>query len=185
MTIQLTTQQIDAAMPKVAKGLEQYLWLQAKVTGSESFQHDAEFRKRYNCFYRVRRAVAWQNAFYGLMASAKGKHLLFHDVLDSLRRATTRYEASFASKLFATLNPSTPVIDSVVLKNLGLRLPKRSAPDRAVQISKLHLKLSSLFAAFLKTENGKYLVSNFKRIYPNAMVTDEKKLDLVLWQTRA
>ena len=184
MNIQLTTQQIDAAIPKVAEGLERYLWIQSKVAGPRASHEDPEFRTRYNRFYRVRRAASWQDAFYGLMARAKREQLGFHEVLDLLREATTRYEASFASKLFATLNPAAPVIDSVVLKNLRLRLPYASAPDRAAQICRLHNELAFLFAAFLTTEVGRYLVKKFKCAYPNATVTEEKMLDLVIWQTR-
>ena len=74
-------------------------------------------------------------------------------------------------------------MDSVVLKNLGLRLPYAYATDRAAQISKLHEKLECLYAAFRKTEKGRYLVHEFKRAYPIANVTEEKMLDLVLANT--
>lgn len=185
MTIHLTKIQIDAALPKVEKGLEKYLWLQSKLAASGQFQEDSEFRRKYNHFYRVRRASAWQNAFYGLMARAKREHLQFHAVIEALRQSTGRHEASFASKLMATLNPSMPVIDSVVLKNLNMRLPAASAPDRIKKICKLHENLTACFSDYLKSENGAYLVSQFKEKYPSAKVTETKMLDLVLWQTRA
>ncbi|WP_417069215.1 hypothetical protein [Niveibacterium terrae] len=184
MKIQLSTAQIDAALPRVDAGLKQYLWIQSKVN-IEPFLEDGEFRRRYNHFYRVRRGAAWQNEFYSLMARAKREQLQFHLVLDLLREATGRYEASFASKLIATLQPSKPVIDSVVLRNLGLRLPLPTAPDRVSKIVKIHAELERLFAAYLHTSDGEYLVQEFNRIYPNTGTTDEKMLDLVLWQTRA
>lgn len=40
------------------------------------------------------------------------------------------------------------------------------------------------FDDFLKTENGKYLVEQFVREYPNAKISKIKMLDFVLWQTR-
>ena len=184
MAIQLTKAQIDAALPKVEPGLKQYLWLQAKAFGRGQFHDDAEFRRRYNHFYRVRRAAAWQKIFYGLMARAMQEQLQFHSVLDLLRESTGRYESSFTSKLIATLNPSKPVIDSVVLKKLGLRLPSAKTANRAAAISSLHQKLESLFADFLGTDSGKYLVHAFDSLYPDTGITDEKKLDFVLWQSR-
>jgi hypothetical protein len=48
--------------------------------------------------------------------------------------------------VFATLHPSAPVIDSVVLRNLGLRLPPANAPDRMSRIVELYSRLSSLSA---------------------------------------
>lgn len=132
----------------------------------------------------MRRGPAWQEAFYGLMARAKQGNLRFLDVLHALYGATGRYEASFGSKLIATLDPSQPVIDAVVLTNVGLRLPPYADRDRAARICDVHRQLVSLFAVFLGEENGEYLVRAFSRSYPNAKITNVKMLDLVLWQTR-
>ncbi len=183
MTISLSHAQMDAALPRVGKGLQQYLWLQSRVAETSDFDQDAEFRRRYNRFYRVRYAPAWQETFYGLMARAKREELQFHAILDVLHKATNRYAASFASKLVATVDPSKPVIDAFVLKNVGLRLPAFTATDRAAQICKVHSELISLFSAFLGSERGEYLVSEFRRTYPSASITEVKMLDLVLWQT--
>ncbi len=183
MTINLTKAQIDAALPKIKKGLQQYLWLQSKVAGHHD-SDDTEFRRKYNHLYKIRRAPAWQHVFYGLMARAKKEHLEFQVVLDALRQSTGRVEASFASKLLATMNPALPVIDSVVLKNLGMRLPSASEPDRILKVCKIHKRLAECFQDFLESDNGQYLVEAFKREYPNARVTETKMLDLVLWQTR-
>jgi hypothetical protein len=120
-----------------------------------------------------------------VMSRAKTEHLSFEVILDLLHQTTRRYEASFGSKLFATLNPSAPVIDSVVLKNLGLRLPSPSATERATRISEVHRTLARLYETFLATETGAYLVTAFRSAYPNAVITKEKQLDFVLWQTRA
>ncbi len=162
----------------------QYLWLQSQVATHGRFSEDLEFRRRFNRFYRVRRAAPWQDVFYRIMSRAKREQLQFQAVLDLLHQATGRLEASFVSKLIATLQPSKPVIDSVVMKNLGLRLPAPSASDRVTKICELHQRLERMFAAFLLTDEGAYLVKEFNHMYPNAKVTDEKKLDLVLWQTR-
>src|SRR5688572_1289175 len=113
MTIQLSAEQIDAALPRIGRGLDKYLWLQT-ATASERFFDDSTFRRRFNHFYRVRRGVEWQNSFYGVMGNAQKERSSFAEILGVLHKTTGRYEASFASKLFATLNPTAPVIDSVV-----------------------------------------------------------------------
>ena len=187
MPIQLTTHEVDAAIPKIADGLAKYMWLQSKVTTAPGFHPHPEVQRKFNGFYRVRRSLEWRTAFFALMDRAHREQLAFHTILDLLRAATNRYEASFASKLFATLNPSAPVIDSVVLKNVGLRIPPVSVTNRASGILKLHNELARLFAEFLPTPSGKDLVQKFDAAYPTAaaVVTPEKKLDFVLWQSRA
>lgn len=108
----------------------------------------------------------------------------FSRTLAELFAATGRIEASFASKLYATHHPNSPVIDSVVLENLGLKLPRASDPDRLAKVVGIHDDLAKSFADLLATEDGKYLVTSFRSAYPNAAVTDEKALDLILWQIR-
>jgi hypothetical protein len=118
------------------------------------------------------------------MDQAKREQLTFDQVIHRLHQATGRYEASFASKLIATLHPSKPIIDSVVLRNLKLRLPLPGSHDRAAKIDALHQQLGNLFVAFSQTKQGQYLKAQFNLAYPKTDITDEKKIDFVLWQTR-
>lgn len=122
MTINLTKAQIDAALPRVAKGLQQYVSLQAMREVSD-LQSEPLFRRQFNHFYRVRRNKEWQDKFYELLENFKGTAVGFPDVFDALYRMTGRHEASFASKLLATLNPDMPVIDSIVLRNFNSGFP--------------------------------------------------------------
>lgn len=183
MTIELSPADVDNVLPAVESGLRDYLWLQAHRDSCDVCK-DAEYRRRFNRFYRVRRNQSWRNRFYALLESKKGRAVRFGDVLDALHRATGRYEASFASKLVATIDPSMPVIDSKVLQNLKLRLPAYGSKARGQRIKELHRRLVSDFSAFLKTKPGRHLVRSFRRTYPWADITEVKMLDLVLWRTR-
>jgi hypothetical protein len=127
MTIHLTKNQIDGALPKVAKGLQQYVWFQAMRDASD-LRSDPLFRKQFNYFYRVRRNKEWQDKFYELLEIFKGTTVEFPDVFDALYRATGRYEASFASQLLATLNPDmrslTPLSSGTLSSGFPLPAPK-------------------------------------------------------------
>src|SRR5260370_6559189 len=98
MTLTLTKVQIDTALPRVAEGLHKYLWLQDH-RDSGDLRLNAEYQRRFNHFYRVRRGKKWQECFYALLESKKGTRVDFAEILDALHRSTNRYEASFASKL--------------------------------------------------------------------------------------
>jgi len=183
-TVFITQTQVDSALPKIAKGLQQYQWLQSRFAELDEFYGDRDFRRHFNHFYKVRRGDTWQRHFYGLMGRAKQQRLEFPAVLDLLHKATGRCEASFASKLVATLDPSKPVLDAHVLKNLGLHLPLPKAPRRTARVCEIYEEIASRFSVFLKTKAGAYLVTAFSHTYPTATITDVKMLDLVLWQTR-
>jgi len=91
-----------------------------------------EFKKRFNGFYRIRqRTPEFYDGFYKkLEASKEGKCPTFAEVLDYFWQQSHRIEASFSSKLVATINPELPVWDKEVLRNLKLKNP----PNRQRQI---------------------------------------------------
>jgi hypothetical protein len=183
MMVNLTEETIDAALSRLAPYLNAYLWLQTHRDTCD-VRSNASFRRRFNAFYRVRRGRDWQDKFYELLECRKGRPSSFAEVLDALHSATGRYEASFASKLLATIDPDMPVIDSIVLQNLSVRLPAYGSDGRRSRIVDLHGRLLSSLTVFLKTDVGRYLVKRFRATYPEADVTEIKMLDLVLWQTR-
>jgi hypothetical protein len=145
---------------------------------------DSEYRKRFGGFYRVRRNASWRDTFFQILERGKSAPLTFGEALRALQAGTGKVEASFASKLVATLDPVQPVIDSVVLKNLGFKLPAAASADRVSEIEGLHRRLGEVYLEYLSSESGRDLVKRFRESYPDAQVTETKMLDLVLWQSR-
>jgi hypothetical protein len=68
------------------------------------------------------------------MESAKVTGIEFPEALREISRRTGRIEASFSSKLVATLSPTKPVIDRFVLENFELKLPRWGLHDRESRI---------------------------------------------------
>jgi hypothetical protein len=182
--IQLDNAAIESALPLAAAGLKKYCWLQAALAKTD-VANDREFQTRFNAFYRVRRSPTWKSAYYGLLQQNKTKRQSFADVLRSLHAATGRAEASFSSKLVASVDPDMPVIDSFVLMNLGLRLPRPGPIEtRLARIVELHALIQRTFADYLDSDMGRHLVARFEESYPDRHVTRVKMLDLILWQAR-
>lgn len=186
--IHLTRSQMDAALPKVSEGLARYLRIQAAISNDPKVAMGRDFQRTFNGFYKVRRNQAWQKIYYGLLAAELGKlkkaQSSFAEILAHFHKRTSRVEASFASKLVATVDPDQPVLDKIVLSNIGCHLPYPGRKNRLETIVLLHRKIAECYRAYLKTSDGKYLVANFKKWYPKADITDVKMLDFVLWQTR-
>ena len=115
---------------------------------------------------------------------ARAQHWPFPKVLEELSSTTGRLEVSFASKLVASLDPSLPVIDSFVLKNVGLKLPSIGCEDRARKACEVYRALCHRYSEFLRTDPGQALIQVFRNRYPAASITELKMVDLVLWQKR-
>ncbi|QCI13059.1 hypothetical protein E6B08_17525 [Pseudomonas putida] len=182
--ISINANQLAVALPKVQPGLRKYSAIQVLVKGDITGFKDPILRRSYNGFYRVRRGQPWQSAYFDLMHQTRIQGHDFSKVLTALHQATGRYEASFASKLVATLDTTQPVIDSVVLKNLSCKLPAASSPNRVMDIVALHGDLKQNVQSFLATVEGRRLVAQFKASYPSHVISEEKMVDLVLWQMR-
>lgn len=181
--IELTEEQIEQAMLRIEKGLGQYLELQEQLENTD-VSLNRDFQRRFNHFYRVRRNSEWQNHFYTLMQAHKDKAVSFGYILGELHKKTGRHEASFASKLIASLNPSLPVIDKYVLQNLGLRIPPSGSPNRAEKIMEIYESLEQDMNTFISTDTGRLIIRKFNEYFPLVNISDMKKVDLVLWQTR-
>lgn len=181
--IELTTDQIDRTLPRIEGGLKQYVSLQETLQKTD-VSKNREFQKKFNHYYRVRRNTKWQSQYYALMQDSKKTGISFQNALKAIYENTGRLEASFASKLVASIHPEKPVIDKFVLKNSGLKMPYASSKDRERKIIDVYNQLQDKFESFLLTKNGKYLVQKFMELFLKDKISHVKMIDLVLWQAR-
>ncbi len=175
--------EIQQSLERLADGLGRYQWLQAKVLKCDA-STDCAFQRRFTAFYRVRRNPEWRREFFSLMEESKRGGISFSEALQAIHRSTRRIEASFSSKLVATLDPSKPVIDKFVLRCFELRLPYWGSAGRVENTIELYEKLCLKYDGFMTSPDGVRIRNMFDERYPNANIVDIKKMDLVLWQIR-
>lgn len=174
-------EEIDKTLPKIKTGLRKYMALMA-MTSLPNYYNDAVFRRAFNHFYRMRRNMDFQNVFFPLFSNTS---IDFGTALKQIHKVTGRVEASFASKLIATLDPARPVLDQHVLHNAQIVLPKSNHPRRIENLIECYSELETRSHQFLGSSNGKYLLNQFNKFYPEASsLHSMKKLDLLLWQNR-
>lgn len=151
---------------------------------------DAELvRRRFNAYYGVRRNAAWRAAFYELFEAAK-QHTetgadLFADLVRGLEAKTGRVEASFISKLVATLHPEYPIIDSVVRTWLA---PLTEAPpfNGGVEGAIAYYRwLATVMAELRQCREAKAWLDVFDKAFParpgEVAISTMKKLDFLIW----
>ncbi len=120
------------------------------------------------------------------MQSQKGQSPTFSLVLRHLHSVLNRYEPSFSSKLVATIDPSAPVWDSFVLKRVGIRPPLFTSRTKVDEAEVGYKKLQDWHERHMRSDHGKLVLRIFEEMVPeHERISDLKKIDFVLWQSRA
>ncbi len=161
-------------------GLEHYAEIMKRVRETD-VSKDADFQRVFNGFYKVRRNEEWRKCYYQLFEKMKTEYATFEDILDSLYESTGRIEASFASKMLATLHPNQPIWDKYVIHNLELEVSEKSL-DVAVDV---YEKMVEWYGQYIRSLNGQQCIKKFGEILPGyAWISDVKKVDYFLWGLR-
>lgn len=146
---------------------------------------DMDFQRTFNAFYRVRRNAEWRKTYYDLFETVKDSNLSFESILKAMYEVTGNIEASFSSKMLATINPDMPIWDRYVVQNLCLDMKGKTKDDQLNCAVGLYDKIIRWYDGFLQTENGRDCIAEFNRILPAYVwMSDVKKIDFFLWSIR-
>jgi hypothetical protein len=147
---------------------------------------DPTFQRTFNAVYGVRRNEEWRRHFYQIFEQEKSNPApKFGEVVGEIFNRTGRVEASFASKLIATLDPNQAVYDSVVLSNFGFRPLTSTGVEKIADVVRDYGAIQSHLEALAGTDVFAGLRQRFDRQFPQfEAFTDLKVLDLLIWQMR-
>lgn len=191
ITIKLTREEIDDIFSgrdskKWEKVLGVYVFLRENLYQADAADISAEYQRKFNYFYQVRRNEEWRKKFYSLFfRHSKEGNADFAIVLNELFSMTGMVEASFASKFVATIDTRLPLIDRHVLTYIDQELPtsQRSPAGRIATIVDLYRNMTDAFNTFLTTPTGRYLIARFSAEHTDQKISSMKMLDFVLWQS--
>ena len=179
-------EQIVDAIGKARKGITQYLAILDTVHRVD-VSHDRDFQKMFNRFYRVRqRSAEWYEVYFRYLENSKIAPPSFDAALDYLWSTLGRYEPSFSSKLVATLVPDQPIWDRFVLENTRIEAPSYAARNRVHTAKTVYRSIEKWYSWYLHSAEGHRILRLFNReVEEHGKISDLKKVDFVLWQTRA
>jgi len=190
MLFPLSIENVEKVFTEIEPGLMKYKSLM-KMFERVDVSTDTDFKRLYNHFYRMRqRPAEFYREYFNYLQACKGKNIEFRDVIDHLFSKVRRIEPSFSSKLLATVRPEKPVWDKFVLQNLGFKAPGYSGSSIHEKIRRIdecvsvYKEIERWYQSFLQTKNARELINRFDSFYPNAGISDVKKIDLILWQLR-
>ncbi|MET3527179.1 hypothetical protein [Phenylobacterium koreense] len=146
-------------------------------------------RRRFNAYYGVRRNVAWRASFYERFEAAKngpaGSIDLFADIVRSLSAETGRVEASFVSKLVATIDPEYPIIDSVVRKWLGSLTETPPFKGGVDVVTAYYVWLTKFMREIVRTPEAQAWSKAFEATFPllpgEQPISQMKQIDFLIW----
>ena len=167
-----------------------------------------DFKEKYKNFYGMKRAIRghyipdsekfYDVYFQYLKENLGNTSLSFEKVLKDLYEThiSNRVEASFSSKLLATINPNMPVWDQNVFYQLKIPKPKTDPNHKDHQIKETIQTYQTLMDKVLKYLNsdlGQEYIHIFDEVFDEIFqndndifswkknITDVKKIDFILW----
>ena len=165
-------------------GLDKYDFIMNSVR-KVNVSQDSQFQKVYNGFYIVRRNIEWRTAYYRLFESLKYQPPSFEFILNKLFEKTGNIEASFSSKMLATLNPEMPIWDQYVLQSLNLSLNGKNRDEKILNAIKMYEQICGMYSEYLKTEESIESLTIFDTFLPEySWISPVKKIDCLLWGSR-
>ena len=183
---ELKIEKIREAIERARKGIGRYLEIMELFPDAD-VSTDKDFQRRFNGFYRIKqRPTVWYEEYYSYMQSLKGQTPTFSAVLRHLHSVLKRYEPSFSSKLVATIDTSLPIWDSVVLKYAEIKSPLFTSKTKVDEAEATYKKLQEWHERHMKSDQGQLILRTFREMVPeHNRISDLKKIDFVLWQSRA
>ena len=121
MDINFDVQKVFRERLATSMGLDSYTKIieQVKTTNIAT---DKNFQKLFNGFYLVRRNETWRKNYYNFFETIKNTSPTFESIITHLYEVSGNIEASFSSKMLASIFPEKPIWDRYIIQNLNLEL---------------------------------------------------------------
>jgi len=165
-------------------GLEKYSYIIDELKKVD-ISTDINYQTTFNSFYKIRRDKKWRKVYYDYFEKNKNNdNLTFEQVIRYLYKKTGNIEASFSSKLLATINPKMPIWDQYVIKNLKLSLSGNTKEEQLKNAIDLYDKIVDKYNCLLQREDIKIVINQLNCILKKYKMEDTKILDFILWSIR-
>ena len=107
-------------LEKRTQDIQHYMNIMSKVK-TVNVADDQDFQREFDFFYKVRRNAEWRKVFFEIFERKKKKNCFYKEIITELYEGTGQVEASFASKMLASIDENMPIWDSKVLDRIGIK----------------------------------------------------------------
>lgn len=99
---------------------------------------DQDFQREFDFFYKVRRNAEWRKVFFEIFERKKKKNCSYKEIITELYEGTGQVEASFASKMLASIDENMPIWDSKVLDRIGIKSSNKRGQQKLEETIELY-----------------------------------------------
>ena len=183
-TIHINAKRVIETRIAESMGFNKYKQIMERVRNT-NVSSDKDFQRTFNSYYRIRRNEEWQTIFYDLFETIKDSEPSFEQIISGLYKNTGNIEASFSSKMLATINSDMPIWDRYDVHNLCLNVKGKTKEEQLRCTVDLYDQMVRWYSIFLDTPNGRECIEEFDRILPEyKWMSSVKKIDFYLWSIR-
>ena len=165
------------------KMMETYRWLQEELY-LRDVSVDQEYRRKFSSYYIMRYvSQEYRDAFFRVFEKIKNKpDISFRDVSYRLYDVDQKHQFSFISKMLHTINPHEPIFDSQVCEVLHLhRTYQTSLEGKVHQDEDALSHIVKAYSDMKTSDEIRKMLVQMDSFTPGYQMTDEKKLDFILW----
>ncbi len=164
-----------------AFGLNKYIEIMQQLHHTD-VSKNKKFQTLFNGYYGVRRNEKWRKHFYHIFQDSKtmqNDKLTFQFILEQLYNDVGQVEASFASKILASVKSEMPLWDRRVLNFLNLKLKGKNTEEKRSNAIHLYDTIIEKY----QTDELKNFVNLFNELFPSYtdIISDIKKIDCFTW----
>ncbi len=162
--------------------LEKYCWLEENLNKCD-LSISTEYQRRFAHYYRMRFvSKEYRSAFFNLFEQIKNdRGTSFEVVARELYSVDGKHEFSFITKMLHTIDTSRPIFDSQVNAALKLRTYQPDFEKRLKNDCLILNQISEKYQVLMKAPEVQEILSELdSRTYPKT-ISDEKKIDFLLW----
>lgn len=169
-------------LEKRAQDIQHYMNIMSKVK-TVNVADDQDFQREFDFFYKVRRNAEWRKVFFEIFERKKKKNCSYKEIITELYEGTGQVEASFASKILASIDENMPIWDSKVLDRIGIKSSNKRGQQKLEETIELYDVIVQWYSD-LKANKASYneYITSFDSRFPDySSISDIKKIDFILW----
>ena len=154
-------------LEKRAQDIQHYMNIMSKVK-TVNVADDQDFQREFDFFYKVRRNAEWRKVFFEIFERKKKKNCSYKEIITELYEGTGQVEASFASKMLASIDENMPIWDSKVLDRIGIKSSNKRGQQKLEETIELYDVIVQWYSD-LKANKASYneYITSFDSRFPD------------------